>query len=297
MLPIALALLAAASPQTLITSASGVRLRAQPKAGTKAVAKVDIGTVLTVVDTAPDWFQVQTPKKKKGWIFGKLTRAWDDTKSVEIVGAIFAERVKKTEMIFADRDDLLKMMKRFSKSAKAPEDKAAFELLRFKALAFAARGIDALSDEQKPRNDRWVKAQKGDLVYHEPAGEWILAADKLWKSAAKYKATPAADEIGWLAATTGVPGECEGYPPCYIAVGSMTYGRYVERFPKGAHVKEADESLSSLLSPDNIDSNEREEALEILKELDDLEKQLGKAGLAAAPATQKAIDEVQSALR
>jgi hypothetical protein len=56
----------------------------------------------------------------------------------------------------------------------------------------------------------------------------------------RYKDLPAvAERAAWEGARTPLPGECEGFLPCYFAVESMTNGKYLQLYPRGAHAEEA----------------------------------------------------------
>ncbi len=117
-------------------------------------------------------------------------------------------------------------------AARDPEERgwAALEWLR--ALRDVLRAIPI--ERSVGPYPAWVAAHDDLIVYSEPAGEWLLRDVMVWKTHADHAASSAADEIAWLAATTGLPGECEG--------------EYLRRHPRGAHVDEALGNVASSLS-------------------------------------------------
>jgi hypothetical protein len=90
-----------------------------------------------------------------------------------------------------------------------------------------------------PLFSNWLEAHDELVVYNEPGGTWMIASDLVWKLHDEHRRSSAADEIAWLAATNGVPGECEGYVPCYAARLDWLEGEYLRRHPDGRHRAEA----------------------------------------------------------
>lgn len=93
----------------------------------------------------------------------------------------------------------------------------------------------------------WVKANEDLIVYSEPAGEWLIRHDLLFVVHADHAKSAVADEIAWLAVENGLPGECEGYIPCYASSLNTLEGDYLRAHPRGAHRLEAfDKIIESL---------------------------------------------------
>jgi hypothetical protein len=85
----------------------------------------------------------------------------------------------------------------------------------------------------------WLEANHMLVIYSEPAGEWLIGSDVLWALHDEYRDTTAADGIAWLAALNGLPGECEGYVPCYVVSLDRLYGEYLRRHPTGRYASDA----------------------------------------------------------
>jgi len=113
----------------------------------------------------------------------------------------------------------------------------------------------------------WIKLHEARLVFSEPAGSWLVDAKAYWDLEAKHRGHPVADQIAWDGVQAGVPGECEGYIPCSLAVLSMTDAKYLDLYPKGAHAAEAvdriDYILQEILRPNSPYTIEAGDAMEI----------------------------------
>lgn len=122
-------------------------------------------------------------------------------------------------------------------------------------------------------HEQWVKRHESLIVYSEPAGQWLISNNLLDDIHAEYAKSAAADEIAWLAVTNGLPGECEGYVPCYVSSLNTLEGTYLRRHPRGAHRNEAfdliNQSLRSVLD-DLLKRPEREDYLKVPADCGDL---------------------------
>jgi hypothetical protein len=85
----------------------------------------------------------------------------------------------------------------------------------------------------------WLAGREADVVYSEPAGQWLLQNEMLWTLHDRVRATASAEPLAWEIVENGLGGECEGYPPCYLAGIDRLEAAYLRRHPKGAHAAEA----------------------------------------------------------
>ena len=121
----------------------------------------------------------------------------------------------------------------------------------------------------------------------------------------KYRALPLAERAAWEAAQTPLPGECEGYLPCYLYAQTETNGRYLKLYPTGAHAEQAladlAESLGhiaeSLRGPDSPFEVPRDDRPNFRRSVAAL-----RAQLALVPAAKKArvvaqLDEIARRFR
>ena len=89
----------------------------------------------------------------------------------------------------------------------------------------------------------WLATHDADVVYSEPAGQWLMDTDDLWRLHDAHRQTASAEPLAWEVVTNGLPGECEGYPPCYLAGLDRLHAEYLRRHPRGAHAAEAVEQI------------------------------------------------------
>lgn len=125
----------------------------------------------------------------------------------------------------------------------SPSVAAAKEYKRLVNLQTVLGKIPMTRQDKEPHRS-FLKRNDKDIVYSEPAGEWYVRSKRFWDLATKYRNLPIADKIAWTAAENQLPGECEGYVPCYLSVIRMTYAEYLTRFPKGAYRKRAIQEMT-----------------------------------------------------
>jgi hypothetical protein len=89
----------------------------------------------------------------------------------------------------------------------------------------------------------WLTTHDDDVVYSEPAGQWLLLAEELWSLHDDHRSTSSAESLAWEVVGNGLPGECEGYPPCYLAGLDLLHAEYLRRHPRGAHAAEVVEQI------------------------------------------------------
>lgn len=295
--------LAAAPPTTgkqRIAAASGVRLRATPAPGGKEVAKLFIGTVLrelehserkeTIGGKTDFWYRVATPEGQEGWVFGSFVWPLEPERRVQTLLEIAKQRMADEKTPFVDRADLVNFLKREVEQSSGKDSAGPLELARWRAMRWA---LDALSagDVPKTTYEKWVERQGDALVYSEPAGTWFVNSDLLWKLEEKYRGQPEAEALAWEAATTPLPGECEGYPPCYLALSNATDGEYLRRYPTGPHAGDALKEIQKVLGVDGLSELDKEGRSELRKELSGLEAALGKVKL---PEKKKVLEQLQA---
>ena len=117
------------------------------------------------------------------------------------------------------------------------EPAAHLALLWLRGVKWMLASIPLAQRDGEP-HQAWM-AQHPELVtYSEPAGEWLIVPDVIWKLHDQYRDAAVAEDIAWLAVQNGLPGECEGYVPCYAHGMNMLDGEYLRRYPRGQHVAE-----------------------------------------------------------
>lgn len=123
-------------------------------------------------------------------------------------------------------------------SSTGRERAGALALLHLRALRWLLASVPMDGSRREPYQS-WLRAHETIVVYNEPGGEWILSSDWLWRVHDAHRETAAAEPIAWLAVENRLPGECEGYAPCYAYSLNLLPGEYLRRHPDGAHAADA----------------------------------------------------------
>jgi hypothetical protein len=118
------------------------------------------------------------------------------------------------------------------------ESRGRLTLLYVRTMRSALGAIPMDARAREPYQ-AFLQRHQGESAYSEPAGQWMLTPDAIWTLHGANRASAAAEAIAWEAVDNGMPGECEGYPPCELATLDVLDGEYLRRHPDGAHVVEA----------------------------------------------------------
>ncbi|HUQ89058.1 MAG TPA: hypothetical protein VM096_15980 [Vicinamibacterales bacterium] len=157
------------------------------------------------------------------------------------------------------------------KLARSEDSQAVASLQWLRALRDVLKSIPI--ERATGPHEQWLKTHDELVVYSEPSGEWLIRNDVIGDIHAKYATRPAADDIAWLAAVNGLPGECEGYVPCYASILNTLDGEYLRQHPRGAHRTEAFDRLNEMLRivvDDLLRRPKREEFLAVPTDCGDL---------------------------
>lgn len=119
---------------------------------------------------------------------------------------------------------------------------AELELQSYRVLRKSLEAVPFRQSDRSPYQE-WLQREAFRIIYNGPAGEWIVRSESLWDLQKRYASLPIAEEIAWEAATNPLPGECEGYLPCYLYWINSREGRYLGLYPRGAHAGQAMESV------------------------------------------------------
>lgn len=241
-----------------IITGTAVRVRTDPSTSAKEVERLNVGTVVNssarstkkekVGQKEDYWYKVATPQGQKGWVFGSFLLDYDASKRETIYSKIAADRLKTEGANFDDYSDLYNFLNRIAPQVTKQDVSAELELYKLQSLAKSLETIPFDKQSQTPYSD-WTKTHDSKIVYSEPAGQWFVRAELFWNLNERYRSLPVAERIAWAAAETPLPGECEGYIPCYIYLSRSTLGEYLKRYPQGNHAERALRELSELFAP------------------------------------------------
>jgi hypothetical protein len=158
-----------------------------------------------------------------------------------------AERAMKADAPpLAERAALVERIEAARAGDPDGEAGARLALLWLRGVKWMLAGIP-LSERGGEPHDPWMEQHRELIVYSEPAGEWLIVPDVIWKMHDQYRDALVAEDIAWLAVENGLPGECEGYVPCYAHGMNTLDGEYLRRYPRGAHVPEIIERVKGTL--------------------------------------------------
>ena len=107
--------------------------------------------------------------------------------------------------------------------------------LRYIQAMRSALGAIPMDGRDREPYHAFIQRHQSEAAYSEPAGQWMLTPDAIWTMHQAVRTSASAEAIAWEAVDNGMPGECEGYPPCELATLDALDGEYLRRHPGGAH--------------------------------------------------------------
>lgn len=135
----------------------------------------------------------------------------------------------------------------------------------------------------------WLADHADDIVYSEPAGQWLMRSEHLWHLHDAHRRTASAEPLAWEVVTNGLPGECEGYPPCYLAGLDLLHAEYLRRHSGGAHAAEAVEQIRQS-NQQSVDLTSGAKRHEFFKPATDCVDLVPKAATVRAALVQAGVD-------
>jgi len=297
-----------ATPAARIVGTSRVIVREAPSTSAGIVARLSLGTAVTELERTSDpvtigsqtapWVRVQTADGQTGWVFGAFLRPDEPQRRLGLRQDLLRERrAGLGQANFFDASELAAFAAALAGELTDRPDRAEAELVELLAVRQAAGAIPFNQADRAPYAE-WIAREKPRLVYGEPQGQWLLAADSLWALAARYKDLPLGELAAWEAATTMSPGECEGWLDCYLPHLNATLGRYLRLYPAGAHTDAAlgqvAEYLKSLLgdTPDGTPMFSVEVPGDCLAELQRLRETVSSCQSSAVKEVLKLLDAI-----
>jgi hypothetical protein len=229
------------SDQSRMSSASNVMLRQAPNATSASVAPLPLGTEVT--EAGPPgmdktWIRVRTTEGKEGWVLASLTKTIDPSNPWPVRERAIVDRLNRKGDSFTSNAELTDFIERVGAEAHETDLSARFDLYRLRAISATLKAIPSRADRREPYAS-WIARHKDVLVYDEPGRVWMLSNAAIWSSHHAHADAAAADEIAWLAVTTGLPGECEGQVTCYLEGQNRLNGEYLRQHPTGRHASDA----------------------------------------------------------
>lgn len=262
----------------LITGAS-VRVRSTPATSGAEVGKLRLGEVVEqraksakkekIGKMEDFWFQVRLPDGKDGWVFGGFARGFAEGEKEDAYLKMVRERIQAESANPNDWWELWRLIESILPSVASVEVRPYLELARLQALQGflnTRKREGTMTDfPQEPE----LQDLKTQMVYSEPAGQWMLERSLYMDLYERNRKKPAGDEILWVATNSPMPGETEGFAPAVMQVVLSVGIRYLEDFPKGRHsegaLKNISEWLKIIQTPLDKDLKKYPDDLQVLK--------------------------------
>jgi hypothetical protein len=139
---------------------------------------------------------------------------------------------------FGERAALVDALRRALEGERDVESAGQLALLWMQVLRRTLQAVPFGESKAEPYAT-WLAAHEPEAVYNEPGGLWIVSNDLAWRLHEAHRQARSADPLAWEIVENGLSGECEGYPPCYLAGFERLHGRYLREHPAGEHAKQA----------------------------------------------------------
>jgi hypothetical protein len=171
------------------------------------------------------------------------------TLALAVVGLLAAQRpdsaleqrandLLQREQPFEVRAESANQLAAALSTAGDPQVRGRLALLFVRTMRRTLGAIPMDAREREPYR-AFLQGHHGESVYSEPAGQWMLSPEAIWTLHEANRASASAEAIAWEAVDNGMPGECEGYPPCELSTLDALDGEYLRRHPEGDHATEA----------------------------------------------------------
>ncbi len=256
----------------IIVNVTEARVRSTPNLNGKVLGMTKLGTVYPLIKKQGDWYNITYSKGTNGWISATIAENFDESRRELVYQSLANKYINRPKLTFNDAVELYDFLTKIQPEivGKSAEPDLAFK--RFLALDAALKAIPIEKTDQNPYK-AFTEANQNEVVYSDPAGQYLVIADRLWELREKYSSNPIAETIAWKAAETYLPGECEGYVPCHLYNTRETDGKYLELYPNGKNSKKALEAVSEYLGyiADQADKNSEETGYYITNDLSDRE--------------------------
>ena len=247
-----------AGGENLLITGSGVRVRQEPNVKGKELTRLPLGFETSLREKTKDqqtiggktgyWMKITLPEGKEGWVFGGFAQELKETGHENQYKELIEERLHQETISFDEGRELVEFVEKKIPEIKDKNTQVEFRLLRFLALKKTLESIRSINREKAPFAD-FIKKYEEEIVFSEPAGQYLVVSEQIWKLSEENRDLPCAESIAWEAAKNYLPGETEGYLPAVVGFISLTDGKYLNRFPEGEYAPNALDRIIEWLNP------------------------------------------------
>lgn len=238
----------------IIVNVIGGRIRSEPNRKAKILKEMKVGSRLPLLEENKGWYKVElsvstdTEPGSTGWISKTIAYKLSDADPGPIYVQIANKYFNRRSMDFRTAESLMEFLGTAADDSKTFETGGELRLNRLRALSIAISKI-GYDQPDKPPYKEFLAKYDDEVIYHEPAGIWIVRSSKFWELHQRYQKYKIGEEIAWEASKNPLPGECEGYIVCHLNYLRVTNGEYLNFYPNGKYTKQAIMDLGNSLQP------------------------------------------------
>ncbi len=242
----------AAAGEIIVTVVNG-RVRSEPSLKSTILREMKVGTRLPFIEENGGWYRVtissgtETENETTGWISKTISKKFEGNPD-PIFQQIANRYFQRRSLNFATAVQLFDFLGPAADDARTYETGGNLRLLRLMTLARAIAKINYEESKRSPYKP-FLERNASDVIYHEPAGMWIVKSDSFWELHSRYKKHKIGEKIAWYGAKNPLPGECEGYVVCHLNYLRVTTGEYLNFYPNGKYSKQALKDVINMLQP------------------------------------------------
>ncbi len=236
----------------IIVSVINGRVRSQPNLSSAILKELKVGTRLPKLEENGGWYKVELEPEteaasaKTGWISKTISSEFDAGNADAAFQQIADKYLARKSLTFTEASQIIEFL------STAADDAKTYEVggdLRLKRLLGLSNAIASIKQSERSPYKEFLENYNNEVIYHEPAGRWIVRSERFWELHNRYKNYKVGEEIAWQAGKNPLPGECEGYIVCHVNYLRVTNGEYLNFYPSGKHAKEALDDITNLLDP------------------------------------------------
>ncbi len=174
-----------------IMTGAGVRLRKKAQQNAKGKIILHLGTIVLELEKDGNWYKIETPNKKIGWVRAKYTLPFEPNKRAETYIKLANKKLNSTS--FGNLVDLCNFLSHASETVEL-ESAVELKLLYLLALQASLRHISSKQPTQK-RYSQWLKKHQGEIKYENSIAAWFVKKQAFQALYNKYRFLPISERI------------------------------------------------------------------------------------------------------
>lgn len=179
-----------------IMTGAGVRLRQLPRRNAKKGAILQIGTIVSELETnqGPEaWYRIATPNYDEGWVYGGYTMSFNPDRRAQAYIEVANNKLNNRRASFGDLVDLYHFLTRANQEVEL-ESAVELKLLRLLTLQRSLDKISSSQPSERPHS-QWLNDHRAEIVYLDTRSRWFVKREKFQQLHDKYHFLPIAARI------------------------------------------------------------------------------------------------------